>query len=560
MLNSILAQTTTPSGMYFNIAKIITFVVVFGLWAWVGQWINRDTKVVHTNRGLWNNVYLLCGIAAILPWFTLPVYFIVTLPLFIVVWITVSFIYLLHRNGRVPQEEQILNAEHIKALLARDKKTSKTDRRFTFISNHGNRLPIPANQDSEYQGFVAAEEMVYDMWNRRAVIAQFLPVGEEVKVHYAIDGVTTPVPNRTREDLDKAIAYLKAVANLDVEDRRKPQSSSFSIEVEGENSQWRIQTAGSTRGEQLILEQIKEAQSRSLEALGFHPDQLQAMEEIIQGKEGVVLICGTPKNGVTSTLYSIIRKHDAFTQNINTFEVEKLYDLDNITQNVMQRGDNPKDAHLRLQSVVRSDPDIILVGFCNSAEMAMIGTRAAREHKRIYFGLNQPSTFHALQEWLKLVNRNQYVADTLLAITCQRLIRKLCPDCREAYTPDANMLKRLNLPADKIKQFYRPPTEFEYDKRGNRLICANCQGTGYYGQTAVFETLFVNDAIRQLIRDDAPINAIRAQCRKDRMFYLQEQAVRKVIDGTTSIQEVLRVTAEKTKKPAANTATEKTAE
>ena len=142
MLNSFLAQADIPSGMYFNIAKIVTFVLVFGLWAWVGQWIDRDTRIVHTNRNMWVNLYLLCGIAAILPWFTLPVYFIVTLPLFLVIWITVSFIYLLHRNARVPQEEQILNAEHIKALLSQRNKSKKIDKYTSVEDSHRIRWPF----------------------------------------------------------------------------------------------------------------------------------------------------------------------------------------------------------------------------------------------------------------------------------------------------------------------------------------------------------------------------------------------------------------------------------
>ena len=116
-------------------------------------------------------------------------------------------------------------------------------------------------------------------------------------------------------------------------------------------------------------------------------------------------------------------------------------------------------------------------------------------------------------------------------------------------------MRKLNLPADKIKHFFRPPTEFEYDKRGNPILCEYCQGTGYYGRTAVFETFFINDAVRQLLRDKTPLNTIRNQCRKERMLYLQEQALRKVIDGTTSIQEVLRVTVEKPSAPAPVTAT-----
>jgi type IV pilus assembly protein PilB len=185
-----------------------------------------------------------------------------------------------------------------------------------------------------------------------------------------------------------------------------------------------------------------------------------------------------------------------------------------------------------------------MVGFCEEPEMAKLSTQAARDGKKIYFALNASSTFHALQEWIKMVGNNDKVAETLLGITYQKLLRKLCKSCREAYTPDPNLLKKLNLPVEKIKQFYRPPKVIEYDKKGHPILCETCQGTGYYGRTAVLETIIMTDALRALIREKAPINSIRTQCRKDRMLYLQEQALRRVIDGTTSIQEVLRITSE----------------
>ena len=253
---------------------------------------------------------------------------------------------------------------------------------------------------------------------------------------------------------------------------------------------------------------------------------------------------------MTTTLYSLIRRHDAFTQNINSLEVDPLTELDNITQHFLDKGFNPKETYRRLESVLRSDPDVVLVGFCHSAEMAQVGTKGARMGKKLYFGMNHPSTFHALQQWLKMVDNNDKVAESLLAITAQKLLRKLCSECREAYTPDPRLLKKLNLPADRIKQFYRPPTEVETDKRGNPILCEECQGVGYVGRTAVLETLFVTDSLRELFRQAVPLNALRAQCRKERMLYLQEQALRKVIDGTTSIQEVLRITAEKPAKGA----------
>jgi len=125
-------------------------------------------------------------------------------------------------------------------------------------------------------------------------------------------------------------------------------------------------------------------------------------------------------------------------------------------------------------------------------------------------------------------------------LVAQRLIRLLCTECREAFRPDPETLKKLNLPAEKIERFYRPPSEQKMDRRGRPIVCSNCQGSGYFGRTGVFEVLPVDDNVRKLIAENAPIERIKALCRKHKMYYLQEEGLLKVIDGMTSMNEVLR--------------------
>ncbi|MGD2111487.1 MAG: type II/IV secretion system protein, partial [Phycisphaerae bacterium] len=148
--------------------------------------------------------------------------------------------------------------------------------------------------------------------------------------------------------------------------------------------------------------------------------------------------------------------------------------------------------------------------------------------------------FDALGKYLTFLNDNRLAATALLGVVNQRLIRLLCEDCREAFEPDQATLKKLNLPADKIDKFYRPPAEVKKDRRGREVACQRCQGTGYVGRTGIFELLAVDAPVRRLIVDGAPMNRIKAQCRKNKMYYLQEEGLLKVIDGTTSMNEILR--------------------
>ncbi len=543
MHNELLAQLTT-GGNYISVWKLAVFVGFFGFWAWVGQWINKDTMVVKTKRAFWNSIYLMSGVLVLALWLLLPAPVIVGLGLFLVTWAMTAVIYVLHRNARVPKNETVLTPTHIKWLLSvEDRQRKKHKARLEFISVNDNVLPMPYRDEPEYPGFLSAEELLHDMWKRRVSHAVMIPFGENYQLRYVIDGIATVVGERTHEEATDAIEYLKAVAGLDVRDHRRPQEGSFFTIRTGESDTgWRINTSGSRRGEQLSLEKIEEKKAFKIDALGLHPDQLEAVQEAIEQEKGIILITGMKGSGVSTTAYALVRKHDAFIRNIHTLESEYLMELDNITQTLTDKSPNAKSTVRQLQSVLHSDPDVVLVGFCDSPEMARIGTKTARMGKKLYFCLPASNCFQALSEWIKLVGENDKVAESLTAITNQKLIRVLCHECREAYTPDATMLKKLNLPANKIKQFYRPPPEIEYDKRGNPILCPNCHGTGYFGRTAVFETLIISDASRKLIAEGATSNVISTQCRKERMLYLQEQALRKVIDGTTSIQEVLRIT------------------
>ena len=527
-------------GNYFAIWKIILFLVLFGGWAWVGQWLDKDAPKVRTNRSFWNNIYLGTVAGALVMFFVLPAPFIVELLLFLVVWLTVSVIYVLHRNARVEPQNRILTPDHIKSLFTHENRQSHTERRLVFISANKNELPLPNRQDPEFDGYGGAEDLIYDLTFRRVSRAEMVPAGENAQIKVVIDGLVT-ASERPRIEVEPALNYLKAVASLDTKERRRPQAGEFHVRIDKNKVLWRIHTAGSTRGEQMLLERVEEFARLNLENLGLNPDQLSGMQEMIKQKSGLALICGGRGTGLTTTLYAVLRQHDAFMTNINTLEKDPMLDLDNITQNIIDKTPGV-DPVKQLQSVLRKDPDILMVSFCDNAEMAKQGTEAARDGKKIYFGLPYGSTFQVLEEWLKMLQRPDKVADTLQAITTQKLLRKLCLECREAYIPDGNLLKKLNLPADKIKQFYRPPKELQYDRHGKPLLCPNCQGTGYYGRSAIFETLFLSDTVKKLIRDQAPLNVIRGQCRKERLLFLQEQALRKVIDGTTSIQEVLRVT------------------
>ncbi|MHC4674389.1 MAG: GspE/PulE family protein [Planctomycetota bacterium] len=275
---------------------------------------------------------------------------------------------------------------------------------------------------------------------------------------------------------------------------------------------------------------------------GIGDKQLELFKEVISKTTGLVLVCGPRRSGVTTTLYAVLREHDAFLQNLLSLEMQPLMDLENITQHIYDTTKHEASYARQLQTVLRREPDVVMVSDCPDRETAHLAAKAGGGSgaKKIYMGVQAGDSFDGLKKLVSLAGDMDSVADSLLAVVAQRLVRKLCIACRQAYRPDKQLLKKANLPVDKIEHFYRVPPEGLVDSKGNPILCPNCQGNGYFGRTGVYEILFIDEDIRGLIRKGQPINAIRAYARKNNMLYLQEVGLQKVIEGTTSMNEVLR--------------------
>jgi type II secretory ATPase GspE/PulE/Tfp pilus assembly ATPase PilB-like protein len=213
----------------------------------------------------------------------------------------------------------------------------------------------------------------------------------------------------------------------------------------------------------------------------------------------------------------------------------------NITQNTYSVAESQSATYGQtLKQLVRMGPDIVGVGDCDDPETARIACESAEDAKLVYVAFEADSVNQALAKWLKLVGDRKIIADTLLGIGCQRLLRKLCPECRQAYTPNKELFTKFNINAQKNKVLYRAG-KVVYDKHGKASTCEHCQGTGFVGRTAVFETIVLNDDLRKVVRETKSLPEIASQFRKAKMLYLQEQALRKVITGITSVNEMIRV-------------------
>lgn len=547
-----LAQAPVPGG-YTSYMRVVLILVALLPWLAFCQWVDKDTVYVkRMNRELWNGVVLGGGVVGLAIWLLLPWntagLFAAGFGLWFLITAGACAAYVIVRNGQVDVNARVFTVRHIKSKMASlgKKKEEKYDaiERVRLTGHDGKKIAVP-NDPNEIDPYEAAQGLLFDALWRRATEVEMLVAPSAVRLVYLVDGVPTPRHDLLeRERAELAIQFIKRAAGLDINERRRPQSGSLSAAISGTNASLttiKVATSGTTQGERLSMKIVAEENRLRVADLGLSENQQRQFDELCAQQAGLLIVSGPKVSGVTSTLYAALRTHDAFMQNLLTLERVPLMELENITQHIFDATKPDVPYSRQLQTILRREPDVVMISDCPDRETAHLAVKAAREGRKIYMGIQAKDSFDALKKLVSLAGDTDGVAEVLLGVSSQRLIRKLCIACRQAYKPDPGLLKKANLPADKIEHFFRPPPEGLVDSKGNPIVCTNCQGSGYFGRTGVFELLVINDPIRELIRNGQPINNIRAQARSNSMLFIQEVGIQKVIAGTTSMNEVLRV-------------------
>ena len=527
-------------GSYISPVKFAVFVILFFGWLPVINWVYKDAETLNTRQIYWTAIVFGAWGASALIWVLIPVFF-VGLAAYLIAAATATLMYVMHRNTLVPEFQRVLTADHIKDLFAGKGKKVEALKNFMFISSNNNEVPVPEPKTPDYFGYKASYDLFNDVFYRRAYDVICTPNVENYNIVYYIDGAPIKQPTKQKDQMEYLLRFVKNLANLDIEEKRKPQKGKFTIFQNNRRIDWEITTAGSNIGEQLRAKLMTQQNINTISDLGLTAEQLQQLTGLKSIKKGVFIISGPRKSGVTTTFYTLLKGHDAFLNSVTTLERQPSGKLPNIVQNVFALSDSGVSTYGRkLQSIVRMDPDIVGVADCEDAETAQIAAAAALDGKLAYVTLEEENVLRAIAKWIKLVGDKNKAIDSLAGLTNQRILRKLCEQCRQPYEPNREILHKFNIPADKVKFFYKTG-KVVYDKRGKPSPCENCQETGYFGRICIFEGIVFTDQLRKAIRDAKSPADIGTELRRAKMLYLQEQALLKVIAGVTSINEMVRV-------------------
>jgi type IV pilus assembly protein PilB len=360
----------------------------------------------------------------------------------------------------------------------------------------------------------------------------FEPFEDEFKMRYRIDGVLfemVPPPKY----VSMAIASrIKVMANLDIAERRVPQDGRIELLVEGRPVDLRVSVLPTMFGESVVLRVLDRAQvNLDLEQLGFREEELSMFRQLIRKPHGIIIVTGPTGCGKTTTLYSALRELNSPEVKILTSEDPVEYDLDGMIQ-VQIKTDIGLTFARCLRHFLRQDPDIILVGEVRDLETAQIAVQASLTGHLVFSTLHTNDAPSSIARLLDLGLEPFLVTATLEAIIGQRLVRKICLNCKEEYEPSEAQLMELDLAPEDIagrKLFYG---------KG----CDYCNNTGYKGRQAILELMVLDDELRELIMKNTSTAVLRAEARKRGMRTLRETGLLAIYDGVTSIDEVVRET------------------
>jgi type II secretory ATPase GspE/PulE/Tfp pilus assembly ATPase PilB-like protein len=553
----ILAASDFPRGpgFYLNLLPFALVFLSYLVWLYACWWVDDDARHLDLNQTQWNALVFGGGLLGLLLFWLIP-WFLLAFPVMVALYLVPLICYVSTRNAVVPAAQKVWTERHLRLLIERylrinmDVADEEPDRgpkvQFLRKPNDPEGEAAPRlRKVRKLRGYRRAVELLGDAVQRRATDVQMEPTGNKMAVRLRIDGVYHPAKSYSRASGEAVILALKMLAELELAERRKPQEGGFPTQVDERRVDFGIHTAGTVEGEKLSLRiQDRAMRIQNVAQLGLPEAMRQQLSKIAGQDAGLFLVSGPPGSGKTATVYACLQEMDRFQRAVATVEDPVEYRLANVDQVQLDRrvGETYGAALKRL--LVRQEVDVVFVGEIRDNETADFVCAKAREELLVFSTVQAHDALTGLFRLIELGVESRQVADVLHGVLSQRLVRILCPRCKVKYRPNPEMVRKANLPADRIKHFYRPPEESERPRdaeTGQVIICDNCDGRGYHGRTGIFELLVMNDRLRALLHGNASLNAVKQEAARSGMTYLQDEAIRLVIEGTTSVQEILQI-------------------
>ena len=412
-----------------------------------------------------------------------------------------------------------------------------------IVESIGNAEEIGDEEDIAHLRDQASEAPVVRLVNltiSRAVEARasdihIEPFENRLKVRYRVDGVVREVESPPARLAAAVISRIKLMAKLNIAERRLPQDGRIQLRVQGKTIDLRVSTVPTMYGESVVMRILdKQSVLLDFESIGFRADMLEQFLHILMMPHGIILVTGPTGSGKTTTLYTALQKLNTPHLKILTVEDPVEYQLEGVNQIQVKPQIDLTFANA-LRAIVRQDPDVIMIGEMRDRETAGIAVQSALTGHMVLSTLHTNDSASGVTRLLDMGVEDYLLTSTVNGILAQRLVRTLCPQCREPYEVIPEVIDELKLRryvSDGPVRLYRPAG------------CEACNSIGYYGRAAIMELLVISDDIRRLVLQHADAGEIFRQAQREGMWSMYEDGLSKAVSGVTTVEEVLRVTQE----------------
>lgn len=540
-------------GFYLNWMEVLASWLVFLMWVYTTDWVSTDSQTHKLQYIRWNPIIFgtflgFYVLAWLLPWFWLG------FPLLFVAYVAPLITYVVYRNQQVSLSERVLTRAHLRYWIAMrlnmlganievERKEAWEKSPVELIATGGvddrdNRTRLLTAR--QLPAFSQSSGLIAETLLRRAMAIMLDFSQESVDLRYLIDGVWHSDESQPRETIDPILEVLKLLSGLKPEERRAKQKGVFVAKHENSTYDATFTSQGTSRGERILIQfEDKEVSFNSIKETGMRDPMQEKLIEVLDGENGMVIISAMPASGLRSTTSLLLKKTDRFTREFLAVEDEaRSYEkIENIPVMKYKLGENLAEGESAREVLIRAFrmvPNVFVMRDLVDGECVKLLCDQASDEMVVLGTIRAKDCAEALLRILALEAPAKPFAKAISAVLNQRLVRKLCDECKEAYAPTPQVLKQLGIPTGRIQAFHRPPQEPE-------KICPKCNGVGYYGRTAVFELMIVNDNIRKLLAEGGKTDEIRRAARKAGMQNLQAEGIVLVAKGITSLPELMRV-------------------
>ncbi|WP_242824231.1 GspE/PulE family protein [[Clostridium] dakarense] len=354
--------------------------------------------------------------------------------------------------------------------------------------------------------------------------------GDFMRIRFRIDGLLREHMKTSAKPYKAVVSRIKIMAGLNISEKRLPQDGRIIQNIDNKSIDFRVSTMPTSKDEKVVMRVLDKASFMvGKHGLGLNDDNIKAYDELLSKPYGLILVVGPTGSGKTTTLYSMLNQLNSVEQNILTIEDPIEYELEGINQSQI----NVKaglDFANALRAFMRQDPDIIMVGEIRDLNTAEIAIRASLTGHLVLSTLHANTSIGAISRLIDMNVASYLITSSVIGVVSQRLVRKLCDDCKEPYNAELGEKQALGCLANEEVTLYKT------------VGCPRCGNQGYKGRIGVYEFLMMNKEIRNLINSGAKEDEILEMAKQHGMQVLKDDAVRKVLDGTTTIEEMLKVT------------------